>query len=244
MNAGNTSRPRRRVWRRVFHRRVGGGGGLIQLPALFATFPHAPHTTLLVTGKLAGFAGTSSAIARFIRHVKPRLGTAVAGRGRRLCRRTRRRVACDGRFAGELQGAGAVLLDVVLVYTLLAQGPRTDHRPRVPRPQRQVARGRHPWNHRPVRTVLRPRHRPASWSSVRARVRASTSCTHLPRPRSSMQRRMPPPSSFSGDRRAVLAAGLSMSVCNIVGASSGSPPCDPAWSARSCARYSWSSFPR
>ena len=41
---------------------LAGGGGLIQLPALFATFPQAPHTTLLGTGKLAGFAGTSSAI--------------------------------------------------------------------------------------------------------------------------------------------------------------------------------------
>ncbi len=39
---------------------LAGGGGLIQLPALFATFPQAPHTTLLGTGKLAGFAGTST----------------------------------------------------------------------------------------------------------------------------------------------------------------------------------------
>ena len=37
---------------------MAGGGGLIQLPALFAAFPHAPHTTLLGTGKLAGLAGT------------------------------------------------------------------------------------------------------------------------------------------------------------------------------------------
>ena len=31
---------------------MAGGGGLIQLPALFAAFPQAPHTTLLGTGKL------------------------------------------------------------------------------------------------------------------------------------------------------------------------------------------------
>jgi uncharacterized protein len=49
---------------------MAGGGGLIQLPALFAAFPNAPHTTLLGTGKLAGLAGTSSAIFRFVRHVK------------------------------------------------------------------------------------------------------------------------------------------------------------------------------
>jgi len=49
---------------------MAGGGGLIQLPALFAAFPQAPHTTLLGTGKLAGLAGTTSAIFRFIRHVR------------------------------------------------------------------------------------------------------------------------------------------------------------------------------
>jgi hypothetical protein len=49
---------------------MAGGGGLIQLPALFAAYPHTAHTTLLGTGKLAGFAGTSSAVLRFIRHVR------------------------------------------------------------------------------------------------------------------------------------------------------------------------------
>jgi uncharacterized protein len=48
---------------------MAGGGGLIQLPALFAAYPATPHPTLLGTGKLAGFAGTTSAIFRFIRHV-------------------------------------------------------------------------------------------------------------------------------------------------------------------------------
>ena len=49
---------------------MAGGGGLVQLPALFAAFPAAPHTTLLGTGKLAGFAGTTSAIFRYVRHVR------------------------------------------------------------------------------------------------------------------------------------------------------------------------------
>ena len=49
---------------------MAGGGGLIQLPALFAAFPTAPHTTLLGTGKLAGFAGTASAASRYLRHVR------------------------------------------------------------------------------------------------------------------------------------------------------------------------------
>ncbi len=43
---------------------MAGGGGLIQLPALFAAFPTTPHPTLLGTGKLAGLAGTTSADRR------------------------------------------------------------------------------------------------------------------------------------------------------------------------------------
>ena len=66
---------------------LAGGGGLIQLPALFATFPHAPHTTLLGTGKLAGFAGTCSAIARFIRHVSSTGVCCCRPQGARLRRR-------------------------------------------------------------------------------------------------------------------------------------------------------------
>jgi uncharacterized membrane protein YfcA len=109
---------------------LAGGGGLIQLPALFATFPHAPHTTLLGTGKLAGFAGTSSAIARFIRHVKLDWGLLLP--------------AAAGAFAAALVGAWLatglsperfralvpLLLSVVLVYTLMNKDLGRDHRPR------------------------------------------------------------------------------------------------------------------
>ncbi len=42
-----------------------GGGGLIQLPALFALFPNAPPPILLGTSKFAGIFGTASAVARF-----------------------------------------------------------------------------------------------------------------------------------------------------------------------------------
>ncbi len=110
---------------------LAGGGGLIQLPALFAAFPHAPHTTLLGTGKLAGFAGTSSAIFRFIRHVKLDWGLLLP--------------AASGAFAAALAGAWLatgvspeqfralvpLLLSFVLVYTLMNKDLGRDHRPRV-----------------------------------------------------------------------------------------------------------------
>jgi uncharacterized membrane protein YfcA len=47
-----------------------GGGGLIQVPALFAALPHAPHAELLGTSKLAGIGGTTSAAFRYARNVQ------------------------------------------------------------------------------------------------------------------------------------------------------------------------------
>jgi uncharacterized protein len=42
-----------------------GGGGLIQVPALFSVFPSTSPPVLLGTSKFAGFFGTSSAVVRF-----------------------------------------------------------------------------------------------------------------------------------------------------------------------------------
>lgn len=46
-----------------------GGGGLIQLPALFGAYPAAQPAMLLGTSKVAGTFGTLSAVARFARSV-------------------------------------------------------------------------------------------------------------------------------------------------------------------------------
>lgn len=56
---------------------VVGGGGLIQLPALFSVFPNAAPATLLGTNKLSGVWGTTAAAAGFARKVKVRWSTAV-----------------------------------------------------------------------------------------------------------------------------------------------------------------------
>lgn len=42
-----------------------GGGGLIQVPALFGVYPSAAPPLLLGTSKFAGFFGTASAVVRF-----------------------------------------------------------------------------------------------------------------------------------------------------------------------------------
>jgi uncharacterized protein len=56
---------------------VVGGGGLIQIPALFSTLPETVPATLLGTNKLAGVWGTSAAAINFARRVRVHWGTAV-----------------------------------------------------------------------------------------------------------------------------------------------------------------------
>jgi uncharacterized membrane protein YfcA len=48
---------------------VAGGGGLIQVPALFAAYPNTPPATLLATNKVAAVGGTFNAARKFLRHV-------------------------------------------------------------------------------------------------------------------------------------------------------------------------------
>ena len=46
-----------------------GGGGLIQIPALFAVYPNVAPATLLGTSKFGGLFGTLSAVARYAQQV-------------------------------------------------------------------------------------------------------------------------------------------------------------------------------
>ena len=79
---------------------VVGGGGLIQIPALFSAFPRVEHTVLLATNKLISFVGTSSAAVRYTRRVRlPRAllacGMAAALGGSYLGAWTVRHVPAD-----------------------------------------------------------------------------------------------------------------------------------------------------
>lgn len=109
---------------------IVGGGGLVLLPALFATFPTAPPATLLGTNKGGAIWGTAWAAGQFARRVAlrwPALLPAVAAA-----------------FAGSLCGAWAVtavpaqglrkalplVLLAILLYTLMRKDLGRDHRPR------------------------------------------------------------------------------------------------------------------
>ena len=56
---------------------VVGGGGLIQLPALFSVLPNTAPAMLLGTSKLAGVWGTAAAAVNFSRRVKVAWSTAA-----------------------------------------------------------------------------------------------------------------------------------------------------------------------
>jgi uncharacterized membrane protein YfcA len=73
---------------------VAGGGGLIQVPALFTAYPDAVPGTLLSTNKLASIGGTVNAARKYLRHVS--LPWVVVG------------PAIIAAFIGSLLGANAV----------------------------------------------------------------------------------------------------------------------------------------
>ncbi|GAA6121248.1 TSUP family transporter [Acidovorax sp. FG27] len=110
---------------------VVGGGGLVLLPALFATFPNAPPATLMGTNKGTAFWGTGIATWQYSRRVQipwqAMLPAAAAG------------------FAGAFAGAWTVtvisadflrrllplVLLLVLAYTLIKKDLGRHHAPRL-----------------------------------------------------------------------------------------------------------------
>lgn len=60
---------------------VVGGGGLIQVPALFAAWPQTAPATLFGTNKLASVWGTAAAAGQYVRRVRVEWGTALPAAG-------------------------------------------------------------------------------------------------------------------------------------------------------------------
>ena len=108
---------------------VAGGGGLIQVPALFAFFPSLPPSILLGTNKFSSITGTTIATLRYSWSVPIQWRIVVPAAG----------IASIGALAGArtvilvdpviLRPLLLVLLSVVAVYTLtrpkLGQSPAT-----------------------------------------------------------------------------------------------------------------------
>ncbi|GAB3500089.1 TSUP family transporter [Curvibacter fontanus] len=120
---------------------VVGGGGLVLLPALFATYPTAHAATLLGTNKSASVWGTAFASVQYARRVEMRWGALLPAMGLS--------------FAGSLAGAWVVtlispdflrrLLPAVLIgvlaYTLMKKELGRHHAPRFTGRQELLAAG-------------------------------------------------------------------------------------------------------
>ena len=56
---------------------VSGGGGLLQLPALFIALPAGSEVNALATNKLSSIFGTATAARTYIKHLTPDWKTAL-----------------------------------------------------------------------------------------------------------------------------------------------------------------------
>lgn len=109
---------------------IVGGGGLILLPAMFATFPAAPPATLLGTNKGAAIWGTAFASWHYARRVEMRWAALLPAAG----------AAFVASFAGAwtvtvvapdfLRRLLPLILLAVLVYTLAKKELGRTHAPR------------------------------------------------------------------------------------------------------------------
>jgi uncharacterized membrane protein YfcA len=109
---------------------IVGGGGLIQLPALFGVFPGAAPALLLGTNKMAAIAGTAVAATRYLRRLPlpwavlgPAIGAALL-----FSPLGARAVAWMPRQA--VRPLVLVLLIVVVVYTFVRKDFGAVHAPR------------------------------------------------------------------------------------------------------------------
>ncbi len=110
---------------------VVGGGGLVLLPALFATFPSAAPATLLGTNKCAGVCGTTWAAVQYARRVSLQwrvLWPAVAAA---LLASAWGAHAVMQMDATLLKRALPVILLLVLPYTLARKDLGREHAPRL-----------------------------------------------------------------------------------------------------------------
>ena len=108
-----------------------GGGGLIQIPALFSALPDARPATVLATGKLAGLLGTASAASRYVRSVRLPWRTLVPAIGAALLASLGGAITVSHVSPALFRPLVPVMLTVVLLYALLRRNFGEVHAPHV-----------------------------------------------------------------------------------------------------------------
>ncbi len=107
-----------------------GGGGLVQLPLLFAAYPHETPARLLGTSKLAGVFGTASAAWRFSRRVTISWNLLAPGLVLAFVASLCGAVTATHLPSDIFRPLVPVMLSVVLLYTLLRRDFGQVHAPR------------------------------------------------------------------------------------------------------------------
>jgi uncharacterized membrane protein YfcA len=110
---------------------IVGGGGLILLPALFATFPQAAPATLFGTNKSASIWGTAFATAQYSRRVVLPWHTLLPAAGAGLLGSFAGAWAVTQVDPGLFRKALPAMLTALLVYTLARKDMGQHHAPRL-----------------------------------------------------------------------------------------------------------------
>ena len=109
---------------------IVGGGGLILVPALFATFPGAPPATLLGTNKGASVGGTAFAAWQYSRRVEMRWASLLPAAGAGFVASFAGAWLVTVVSADFLRKLLPLVLLAVLIYTLYKKDLGQTHAPR------------------------------------------------------------------------------------------------------------------
>lgn len=110
---------------------VVGGGGLVLVPALFATYPSTMPATLFGTNKAGAIGGTAWAALQFARRVTLARTTLAWGMGGALAGSFIGAWAVTQVDAKPLKQALPIVLSAILVYTVAKKNLGRDHAPRL-----------------------------------------------------------------------------------------------------------------
>ena len=120
---------------------IVGGGGLILVPALFATYPGTAPATLLGTNKGGAIWGTAWAAVQFTRRVSLTAATMVPAMGAALVGSFVGAWAVTQVDASMLRRALPVVMLAILLYTLARKDLGRHHSPRYAAAQERLVAG-------------------------------------------------------------------------------------------------------
>lgn len=108
---------------------VAGGGGLVQIPALFSAYPNMSPATLLGTSKVASLAGTTNAALRYGRSVRIYWGATLPTMLSAFAFSMAGAYALTLIPADPLRKSLPFILVILLVYTVAKKSLGTEHAP-------------------------------------------------------------------------------------------------------------------